>query len=122
MQIVCAEAVEEGNGAGDFDAMLLVVGGPQDVGVRFLLGGVADIQIGKLTDRHILLPGSKVSREHCRLSRIDFGPSRWKIIDNRSTNGVLVNGQRIAEHELQDGEQSRSENTSLNSGALRPRT
>lgn len=104
LQIVCAETLAEGNGTGDFDAMLLIVAGPQDVGVRFLLGGVADIEIGKLTDRHILLPGSKVSREHCDLSRIDFGPSRWKIIDNRSTNGVLVNGQRIAEHELQDGD------------------
>lgn len=104
VQIVCAEALGEGAGAGDFDAGLTVVAGPGDVGVRFLLGGVADIQIGKLVDRHIVLPGNKVSRGHCMLVRADFGPSRWKIVDNRSTNGVLVNGQRVAEHELQEGD------------------
>jgi membrane associated rhomboid family serine protease len=104
MHVVSAEALAEGNGAGDFDAVLTILAGPGDVGVRFLLGGVEDIQIGKLADRHIVLPGNRVSRGHCALVRVDFGPSRWKLVDNRSTNGVLVNGQRVAERELQDGD------------------
>lgn len=104
IQIVSAEALAEGSGAGDFDAGLTIIAGPADVGVRFLLGGVADIQIGKLPDRHIVLQGDRVSRGHCFLSRVDFGPSRWRIVDNDSTNGLGVNGHRIAERELQDGD------------------
>ena len=41
-----------------------------------------------------------VSRAHARLARLDFGPSRWRIDDTNSTNGVLVNGQPVASHEL----------------------
>ena len=36
--------------------------------------------------------------------RLDFGPSRWKILDNSSTNGLFVNGQRVSEHELADSD------------------
>ena len=104
VQLVAGEALAEGSGAGDFDAGLTIAAGPGDVGVRFLLGGVADIQIGKSPDRQIILPGNLVSRGHCFLSRVDFGPSRWKLVDNRSTNGLLVNGQRVGEQELQDGD------------------
>ncbi|HSU66027.1 MAG TPA: rhomboid family intramembrane serine protease [Tepidisphaeraceae bacterium] len=104
MQIVAGESLEEGNGTGDFDAGLTVLSGPGEVGIRYLLGGVADIQIGKQSDRHIVLPGTLVSRGHCHLSRVDFGPSRWKLVDGHSTNGLSVNGTRVAEHELQDGD------------------
>jgi membrane associated rhomboid family serine protease len=103
-KLACAETLPEGAGLGDFDSLLTVIAGPESVGLRLLLGGVMDLSVGKLPERHISLPGIKVSREHCRLVRIDFGPSRWKIVDNRSTNGSFVNGQRIGEQELQDGD------------------
>ena len=70
--IVSGEQVPEGSGAGDFDAALEVAGGPELAGASLLLGGVADIQIGKLADRQIVLNGAKVSRAHCKLQRVDF--------------------------------------------------
>src|SRR5258706_7995144 len=44
------------------------------------------------------------SRQHCRLSRVDFGPSKWSITDNQSTNGLFVNGRRVEFKELSDGD------------------
>src|SRR5206468_851971 len=38
------------------------------------------------------------------LTRVDFGPSRWKVTDTKSTNGVFINGAKIAERELQSGD------------------
>ncbi len=104
IQPVSGETIPEGNGLGDFDSGLVVTVGPETVGTRILLGGIAEILIGKLPERHIALPGKLVSRLHCKLSRVDIGPSRWKIIDNHSTNGLFVNGQRVAEHELEEGD------------------
>jgi membrane associated rhomboid family serine protease len=102
LRCVSAEALDPGGGAADFDARLIVEAGPSDVGQQLLLGGVPDLLLGKLPDCQICLAaGGMVSRHHCRLSRVDFGPSRWKVVDNKSTNGLFVNGQRVTEHELQ---------------------
>ena len=103
-RLIAAEPLEEGAGAGDFDAALIIREGPGRVGERFLLGGIPDITIGKRDDNHILLPDSRISRVHCWLHRIDFGPSRWQIVDNGSTNGLFINGTRVQEHELQQGD------------------
>ena len=104
IHLVCGEALSEGAGAGDFDAGLIVRAGPRDVGTHLVLGGVADVSLGKLPACHVVLPGTLVSRQHCRLVRVDFGPSRWKLVDCRSTNGLFVNGERITERELHDGD------------------
>jgi hypothetical protein len=100
----CAEELPDGGGAGDFDSRLIVSKGPQRLGEQILLGGVQEITIGKQPDRTIVLAGTQVSRAHCKLVRIDFGPSRWELHDNHSTNGLFVNGQRIAAQELQHGD------------------
>jgi FHA domain len=103
VQLACAEMLSDGGGAGDFDAHLVIVSGPDRIGEQFLLGGIAEITIGKLPDRNINLQGKKISRGHCKLTRIDFGPSRWELHDNKSTNGLFVNDQRILSQELKDG-------------------
>src|SRR5262245_31018456 len=104
LRYVCAEALSDGAGAADFDARITIFSGPQRAGEQLFPGGVPTIQIGKLDENHIQLTGAKVSRIHCKLSRRDFGPSRWAIIDNNSTNGLFVNGQRVMEAELKDGD------------------
>jgi membrane associated rhomboid family serine protease len=101
---ISAETLGDGNGVGDFDATLQVVEGPAYAGETIQLGGVLDIEFGKSSDRHVCLPGKLVSRSHAKLTRVDFGPSRWKIVDNKSTNGLFVNDVRVAEQELQDGD------------------
>jgi hypothetical protein len=105
LRLVCAEPLAEGAGAGDFDACLIIAAGPSRVGEIIFVGGVMEIEVGKLPGRHILLEANMVSRFHCKLVRMDFGPSRWKIVDNKSTNGLFVNRQRVTEQELQQGDQ-----------------
>jgi pSer/pThr/pTyr-binding forkhead associated (FHA) protein len=102
--LTCGEALPEDAGAGDFDGCLTVVAGPSRVGERFLLGGVAEIQIGKLPEKQIQLLGTRVSRNHCTLRRIDFGPSRWTVVDTKSTYGLMVNGERVSEQEISPGD------------------
>ncbi|MDB5354822.1 MAG: rhomboid family intrarane serine protease [Phycisphaerales bacterium] len=105
-EIVCACAEEPGtfNGAGDFDGVVFIKAGPTGKGRIIPLGGCAPIEIGKNAANRIVLPGELVSRSHCKLVRLDFGPSRWTLEDKQSTNGLFVNGQRITSHELQDGD------------------
>src|SRR3954468_94216 len=105
VRFVCAEPLVDGQGAGDFDSRLVFVGGPDRAGEQVLLGGCCEIDVGKLPEHHLQLGGQKVSRLHCKLLRLDFGPSRWSVRDNRSTNGLFVNGQRVTEDvELKDGD------------------
>ena len=105
---VSAEAVPDGSGAGDFDSCLTVINGPEKggaaVGTQFFLGGVPDLAVGKNPACNVLLPGQLVSRIHAKLLRVDFGPSRWFLENNKSTNGVYVNGQPCDAHELKDGD------------------
>jgi membrane associated rhomboid family serine protease len=105
LRLACAETLPDGAGGGDFDAVFDIVGGPPDrVGERIFLGGVLELSLGKLDTNHVPLPGKMVSRQHCRLSRVDFGPSRWSIADKSSTNGLFVNDHRVESKELADGD------------------
>ena len=102
LRFVCAETLADGAGGGDFDAHLVIESGPSRVGEQVLLGGVLEITVGKLPERHIVLEaGAMVSRLHCALIRQDFGPSRWQIQDRNSTNGLFINGERVSSHDLQ---------------------
>jgi hypothetical protein len=105
LHFATAEELPDGAGAGDFDARLVVLAGPDRVAEHILLGGVRGIMVGKLPDKHIMLgAGKMVSRLHCMLNRLDFGPSRWELIDHQSTNGLFVNEQRIEATELTHGD------------------
>jgi hypothetical protein len=88
----------------DFDAALDLLDPPHFPVSRFILGGASTIQIGKFALNQIQLPGDQVSRQHARLIRIGFAPPRWKIIDQNSANGIIINGQRTSEHELSEGD------------------
>src|SRR5689334_399510 len=105
LSLACAEALPEGAGAGDFDAMLEVVAGPPErVGERIFLGGVVELPAGKLDGSAIHLPGKMVSRRHCHFTRVDFGPSKWSVADDESTNGLFVNDRRVSFKEMADGD------------------
>ncbi len=73
---------------------------------RFPLLGVASLSIGRgelcrLTETHLELPDRWMSGQHATLES-SFG--RWILRDNASKNGVLVNGKRITEAQLADGD------------------
>ena len=104
MMCLSGEAIDDTAAAADFDAFLVIASGPQYAGQSLLLGGCAPITVGKQPGNLITLPGNMVSRSHCKLTRLDFGPSRWSVEDLKSTNGLYVNGERITNHELRNGD------------------
>lgn len=61
----------------------------------------ADVAIGRALDNDIVLESNDVSRHHVR---IEPAGTLLRLIDLGSTNGTRVNGRRISEHLLRDGD------------------
>lgn len=53
------------------------------------------------TNDVVVLHDSKVSRSHAELQYRD---ERWLLVDLASRNGTIVNGRRIRQHPLRDGD------------------
>lgn len=81
-------------------------GGPA---ARFDLGA-AVIAIGRATDNDVIVDDAGVSRHHCQL-RLQHGA--YAFIDLESRNGSAVNGQRVVEVALADGDRIRIGATSM---------
>jgi hypothetical protein len=75
----------------------MLVGG----GRRTVLGGSRFV-IGRSRDADLTLDDPNVSRRHAELRRED---GAWVVADLASTNGVKVNGRRVAEHRLNPGDE-----------------
>ena len=80
-------------------ALLLVLSGTR-LGHRLVLGDTA-IDIGRGSGAALILDADSVSRKHARIERFGGG---HKIVDQGSTNGTYVNGTRIKEQILKDGD------------------
>lgn len=50
------------------------------------------VQIGRGARNEIVIEDNEVSREHCRLVRVD---NHFELVDLDSSNGTFVNGQRV---------------------------
>jgi hypothetical protein len=74
----------------------MLVGG----GRRTVLSGSRFV-IGRSRDADLTLDDPNVSRRHAELRRED---GAWVVADLASTNGVKVNGRRVAEHRLVPGD------------------
>jgi pSer/pThr/pTyr-binding forkhead associated (FHA) protein len=59
--------------------------------------------IGRSRESDIFLEDLAVSRIHTSIGRDEHG--RYIVRDENSANGTYVNGQRIAEHVLEDGDE-----------------
>ena len=92
-------AVASGAG-GKFNSRLVGLNG-RIRGIQIILGGVEPITVGKRPDRHLILPGSLVSRDHCRLVPTGDG---WQLVDARSKNGSIVNGTKVRIQKLHPGD------------------
>lgn len=69
-------------------------------GTNFPLDARRKTLIGRGTDCHISLPDPLCSRVHATL---EFSPDGWVIRDAESRNGTLVNGQKVDEATIADG-------------------
>jgi EAL domain-containing protein (putative c-di-GMP-specific phosphodiesterase class I) len=63
--------------------------------------GTFPFTIGRLAPADLVVNSSRVSREH---AAIHCREGHYVVYDRGSTNGTFVNGQRIQEVELQDGD------------------
>jgi hypothetical protein len=75
----------------------MLVGG----GRRTVLSGSRFV-IGRSRDADLMLDDPNVSRRHAELRREE---GAWLVADLASTNGVKVNGRRVAEHRLNPGDE-----------------
>jgi pSer/pThr/pTyr-binding forkhead associated (FHA) protein len=63
-----------------------------------------DMVIGRHSEADVRLALPDVSRRHCRFI---FQHGHWKVIDLNSLNGVFVNGERMHEAVVYDGDHVR---------------
>ncbi len=82
----------------------LVVATGDDVGTTYAVGQ-EDSVIGRSLDTAIRVDGQGVSRYHARLSRNEYG--LVVVSDLDSSNGTFVNGQRVEEAVLRNGDRLR---------------
>lgn len=61
-----------------------------------------EMKIGRTDDNEIALDHRSLSRTHCRLVREPTG--EWRVIDNQSANGLMVNGESYAQVTLRPGD------------------
>jgi len=80
-------------------ALLLVLSGTR-LGHRLVLGDTP-VDVGRGSAAGLILDADSVSRKHARIERFGGG---HKIIDLGSTNGTYVNGARVKEQILKDGD------------------
>jgi len=66
--------------------------------------------IGRSTDCQVCLDDEDVSRHHARIER---SGNRWTITDLGSTNGIVIEGQRIRRAALAHGDSFRLGDTVL---------
>ncbi len=59
------------------------------------------VLVGRDAVCDIKLPSKLVSRHHALIVRTEYGA---QVLDLGSTNGVIVNGRKIRDHELEDGD------------------
>jgi pSer/pThr/pTyr-binding forkhead associated (FHA) protein len=60
------------------------------------------LNLGRTDDNDIVLPNESVSRHHAQIERL--GDGRVVVRDNKSKNGVQVNGNTVTECELKNGD------------------
>jgi hypothetical protein len=78
-------------------------------GARWSLEGIDEVDVGRGPTRTaaregrrlvVRVPDPSVSAVHARLLRVGAG---WAVVDPGSTNGTIVDGQRVARAPLNDG-------------------
>jgi hypothetical protein len=74
---------------------------PLDPGTEYVVGRV-DEEGRSLIPLHSASQEGMVSRKHASIS-FSSQEGAWHVVDNNSTNGMLLNGQRVSQALLKDG-------------------
>jgi len=61
-----------------------------------------EVSIGRSSENDVVLNDFSVSRKHAILTRKG---EAWSVRDNKSTNGIRVNGKTVADLEIKDGDE-----------------
>jgi diguanylate cyclase (GGDEF)-like protein len=80
-------------------ALLIVLSGPR-LGTRSVLAEAA-VDIGRGSACHLILDADSVSRRH---ARIEWTGHQHRLVDLASTNGTYLNGTRVKDSLLKDGD------------------
>lgn len=61
--------------------------------------------IGGKKDNDLVLGDDFISGNHCRIEPLEIEQEEaWQLLDQNSTNGLYVNGNRVSTCELTDGD------------------
>jgi pSer/pThr/pTyr-binding forkhead associated (FHA) protein len=90
-------------------ARLDIVAGTGVAGTSFPLT-TRGLSIGRSEDRDVVIPDPAASRHHCQIA---LQAGEWVLRDMGSANGVFVNGVRVRECMLADGDLIRIGNTEM---------
>lgn len=85
---------------GDYKLVVLEAEGEVDFKEYFLKDD--NISIGRSPSNDIVLKAPKASRQHAAINKYK---DQYLIIDLKSSNGVFVNGKKIDEYSLQEGDE-----------------
>jgi pSer/pThr/pTyr-binding forkhead associated (FHA) protein len=77
---------------------------PERGSFSFRLSTSVTRTLGRAQDADFIVDAPLVSRRHCRF---EAGLDALRVIDLESTNGTFVNGQRVEQVELRDGDRVR---------------
>jgi len=100
---VCLSRMKEGPGGVGAGSLLLPNGS------RVVLGD-AVVAVGRMSECDIVLNDSNVSRRHAEIRPT---PDGFALVDLGSTNGSRVNGVRVVQRDLRDGDEITIGNTRL---------
>lgn len=92
------------------DHVLALTSGP-GAGALFPLSATRAISLGRSKANDVVLEDGSVSSQHCRIRPMPAGG--FAVHDLRSTNGTFVNGNRVTQHALADGDVIRIGETQL---------
>lgn len=79
---------------------LVVIDG-SDCGKRLTLNGKSTFKVGRSAKTDLRLLDAKVSREHCTIEEVQ---GHHVIVDLGSSNGTVVNGDRVKKSVLKEGD------------------
>jgi len=95
-------------------AFLIMTTGPQ-IGTRYSLDSRRPNLVGRGLDCHVILTDGQCSRVH---AKVVYQEGTWWVYDAESRNGTYVNGQKIDEAQVLDGNQIRVGSTKFRFRAL----